>query len=99
MLNLVIRGLFLQCLTIRIIKKLVKLFGNSLNLQIKKHFGMIKNWLKKLLSYIYVGIGIYLLLCLTNWTWNLGEWNGFSRFIGGIIVFAMLINLFNLKKI
>lgn len=36
-------------------------------------------------SVVIIG-GAYLFIALCNWTLNLGEWNGFSRFILGFAV-------------
>lgn len=53
---------------------------------------------KKIMSTIAIFIPIvvvaYGFLALVNWTLNTGEWNGFSRFILGVIGIVCLLNIF-----
>jgi hypothetical protein len=58
-------------------------------------------FIKKLFSNLFWGAvmigGVYLFLSLCNWDLSLGGWNGFSRFLGGII--GAFLGYFTLQAI
>lgn len=49
----------------------------------------MKTLIEKIWAFVIVVIITYLFLSLCNWSFNVGEWNGFSRFLlGGVGIFT-----------
>lgn len=55
----------------------------------------MRNIIKFLAKFILIASVTYGFLALCNWSLNLPEWNGFSRFILGSIGVIFLIELLN----
>ena len=46
-------------------------------------------------QFLVVAIVAYGFLSLMNWSYQIGEWNSFSRFIMGVIGVAFIIKIFD----
>ncbi len=53
----------------------------------------MKNFLKDVATCLLIMIIAYAFLSLCNWNLNVGDWNGFSRFILGVVGVVLLVKL------
>jgi len=45
--------------------------------------------------FLAIGVVMYGFLSLTNWSFNLKDWSGFSRFLMGALGIVFLIKIFD----
>jgi hypothetical protein len=51
----------------------------------------MKTLIRKILTFVIITAIAYFFLSLCNWNFNVGEWNGFSRFLlGGLGIFTAI---------
>ena len=53
------------------------------------------NTISHVFMYVIIGILVFGFLSLCNWSFDMGDWNGFSRFILGTIGVICIFDLFN----
>lgn len=53
----------------------------------------LSNSIKITATFIVIAAVTYGFLCVVNWSYNLGDWNGFSRFIFAFIGVLYLLKI------
>jgi hypothetical protein len=54
-----------------------------------------KRVFETLMLFIFIGVVVFAFLSLCNWSYQIKEWTGFSRFLLGAVGIVFLIRLFD----